>query len=115
MGKVKVKPPLKIRDSKKTIKPLDGLIWDKTGSWYLETIDKTIANYRIYGGVNTGLKVYKPFIAWCFSGCLNLKVYKPFIAWCFSGCLNATIEKSFHTEVEAMKFTESNFDKDFYI
>ena len=98
MGKIKQKPSLKVRDRKATIKPLDGLTWDKQGSWYLETIDRTIGNYRIYGGISTGSKAYKPFIGWVFSGSLN-----------------ATIETSFATELEAIKYVESNFNKVFYI
>ena len=49
MAKIKQKPSLKVIDRKVTISKLDGLIWDKQGSWYLETIDRTIGNYRIYG------------------------------------------------------------------
>ena len=98
MAKIKQNPSLKVIDRKATIKPIDGLIWDKRGSWYLETIDNSLANYRIYGGVSTGSKAYKPFIGWCFSGHLEI-----------------TTEKSFETELEAMKYVESNFNKKYYI
>ena len=98
MAKIKQKPSLKVIDRKSTMSKLDALIWDKRGSWYLETIDTSITNHKIFGGISTGSKAYKPFIGWCFSG------YR-----------ETTIEKSFETELEAMKYVESNFNKEYYI